>query len=754
MAQAGSLSLHNNLFFLNKSGGNQLQCSVCECWLPSAAEKFVSSHVNGRKHKQQVHRKKEKERKLQCSVFVKGFDPLMIGLEKELHTYFLSLGVEVVDVYVDKNSTLYAIVEFSAASEVKKVLECQRALFHGKKLVVRRREVSKNDEATATLETNPITDIDSCLLPKDLKPLLVMKSEAAEQMEILKEFFQLSKGDVELRQLICDLLKNALEEVYPDCDVLLFGSSANGLGEQGSDIDMTLIVKGLEISEELFTDIRELVQRFVPGCKNVSIVHSQKTCSVVKFVHTDSQLSVDLSVNNHLALRNTALINSYMTCDTRVASIMFTVRKLAKCFGLSGGRSSCEVNPYALTLMVIHYLQNMQPPVLPCLQKCHETAEYQVSQWNCAYCSNCSDEFRSSNKMSVAALLSGFFHFYSVYDYKSNGICIHRSSVTTRDAICDEVNKFQLGDASNEFRFSSPLIVQDPFKLTHNLTHNVSEDGLVKLTNEFKRFAPLCEEFSLGKINLTDLFTENMKCTKREKQRLKRSRSNAYTVSLSNCKHTCSSSNQLCFDFVRNMLEIELRMRLSDINTPGDETFDRNAGNNVAVSGSSLSSSPYNCVEERVDVKTDGDLSSLKRTNDEAVCAQPTKRVKLCDQKSTCYIATAYIDTWTKRRKQRRLIQKLQTPNDPVNENCTIEEQDDADSGITQDIGTYSCFDKTSELTATGTPILCVKVDMMKSVDGNEVCKLKLEPFDGSSNVADFQTFFCYVKKQLISVFK
>ena len=69
----------------------------------SDVEKFIESHVNGRKHKQHVTQKERKEITLKCSIYVKGFDPLISNLEEELQKYFEELDGEVKDVYVDKN---------------------------------------------------------------------------------------------------------------------------------------------------------------------------------------------------------------------------------------------------------------------------------------------------------------------------------------------------------------------------------------------------------------------------------------------------------------------------------------------------------------------------------------------------------------------------------------------------------------------------------------------------------------------------
>ena len=115
-----------------------------------------------------------------------------------------------------------------------------------------------------------------------------------------------------MRSLIAELLQSVLEEAYPNCKVNAFGSSVNGLGVKECDLDVTVCdvdpptalegetkLMSTEAAEvELLKEMRELLERFAPGFKNIFVVESQKNCSIIKMHHTDSQLQVDLSLNN------------------------------------------------------------------------------------------------------------------------------------------------------------------------------------------------------------------------------------------------------------------------------------------------------------------------------------------------------------------------------------------------------------------------------------------------------------------------
>ena len=90
--------------------------------------------------------------------------------------------------------------------------------------------------------------------------------------------------------------------------------------------------------------------------------------------------------NFRLALANTELIRTYTSIDVRVPVLLYTIRSWAKYNNLIG-RTALQITSYALTVMVINYLQQLTPPVLPCLQKCHNVNKI-IGLWNCGFCTH------------------------------------------------------------------------------------------------------------------------------------------------------------------------------------------------------------------------------------------------------------------------------------------------------------------------------------------------------------------------------
>lgn len=750
--------------FIQGNCGKQLKCMVCDCWLPSSAEKFISSHVSGRKHNVEVEKKRKREDKLKRSVYIRGFDPLLAGLEKELRNYFKAMGVpQIKDIYIDKNSGTYGIVEFDHKDIVDTVLNQKRELFHSKVLTIKRREASKKEVISSSVDIDALQDV-TFLLPFDLRGKLEMMTNVDDEMKLLMDYYSLSDDDNDMRKLIGLLIQSVLEELYPQCKVLQFGSSSNGLGEKNCDVDLTLIsdsIKDLD-DGEVCAEIREVIQRFAPGCKNVSIVQSAKTCSIVKFQHTDSNLSVDLSVNNLLAVRNTELIKAYMKFDERVPMLMFTIRKWAKCFGLSG-RNKKQITQYSLTVLVIYFLQRMEPPVLPCLQKVNQEKEVIIGDWNCSF-SRCTKDENYKNDLSAGELLFDFFKFYGSFDFNVNVITIHTNVMITREDVKLALNALNLGAAENDFKFGSALVVQDPFKLTHNVTHNLSTEGLQLLLENFEQaYSRKSEVNAESLITLRHLFERRKKCLPRNKQKRKRNRSSIYTISLPNCSHANNCSDLECIFLIKKILVEDLRMRISGIS---NNVYDLEQTDCFVIENdqynlfTSLSKDDQNTVDEKLkEVVTDTDnipktyiASSSKRTRDDDINLTSKKRKVDVNDDLISFVATAYADTWTNRRKERRLLQKIKEENE-IEAATKTELNEDADSGIIMsDISNSDARDVTA--TTTSHVLLEFNVCIKKAIDENEVCQLKLEPLDESKNKQDFQTFHAYLKKELISVFK
>ncbi|CEL91600.1 unnamed protein product [Vitrella brassicaformis CCMP3155] len=169
-----------------------------------------------------------------------------------------------------------------------------------------------------------------------------------------------------------------------------FGGAANGMATKTSDVDVTLLIS-LDFLQRAFPSIsssapeqqqqqqqrrRDGLMRDLSGAllealipflvqarfTDIARIFSAKV-PILKMAYSGTE--VDLSVNSPMALDNTMLIRTYCDCDIygRVKHMGRFVKEWARLSGLTGTLDLLK--GYGLSLMVIYFLQNTVPPILP-----------------------------------------------------------------------------------------------------------------------------------------------------------------------------------------------------------------------------------------------------------------------------------------------------------------------------------------------------------------------------------------------------
>uniref|UniRef100_A0A8C2DRX5 CCHC-type domain-containing protein n=1 Tax=Cyprinus carpio TaxID=7962 RepID=A0A8C2DRX5_CYPCA len=206
------------------------------------------------------------------------------------------------------------------------------------------------------------------------------------------------------------------------------------------------------------------------GLRNILPITTAKV-PIVKFEHRQSGLEGDISLYNTLAQHNTRMLATYAAIDPRVQYLGYTMKVFAKRCDI-GDASRGSLSSYAYILMVLYFLQQRQPPVIPVLQEIFDgntVPQRMVDGWN-AFFFNDLNELRRlpelhQNKETVGELWLGLLRFYTEeFDFKEYVISIRqRKRLTTF-----------------EKQWTSKCIaIEDPFDLNHNLGAGVSR----KMTN-------------------------------------------------------------------------------------------------------------------------------------------------------------------------------------------------------------------------------------------------------------------------------
>jgi predicted nucleotidyltransferase len=181
----------------------------------------------------------------------------------------------------------------------------------------------------------------------------------------------LAHTEVQIRELtslgehgrsILTQLELLLCPVLGEISLSRFGSSANGFGGQNSDIDVAIRVAGVDGSKCL-PAIAETLE--LSNCFSVTDVVINARVPVLKLLHIEKNIDVDIVINNDQAMQNTELLLAYSKYPI-LRQLGYAVKYWAKRRGISRANNS-TLTSYAWIVLVIFYLQ--QKKLVPNLQQ-------------------------------------------------------------------------------------------------------------------------------------------------------------------------------------------------------------------------------------------------------------------------------------------------------------------------------------------------------------------------------------------------
>lgn len=128
-----------------------------------------------------------------------------------------------------------------------------------------------------------------------------------------------------------------------------------------------------------------------------------------------------MTVNQPNSLLNSDLLRRYTLLDQRVRPLALAVKLWAKNRGVNDPRNS-TLTSYAWIILTLHFLQNINPPVIPVLDKIEND--------------NDGPSWSSKNPLDVANLLLNFFAYYTVG-------CAHHEAVVSELLEQPRFNQFE-----------------------------------------------------------------------------------------------------------------------------------------------------------------------------------------------------------------------------------------------------------------------------------------------------------------------
>ncbi|MBZ3883947.1 Poly(A) RNA polymerase, mitochondrial, partial [Sciurus carolinensis] len=338
---------------------------------------------------------------------------------------------------------------------------------------------------------------------KKLFELLCYAESIDDQLNTLLKEFQLTEENTRLRYLTCSLIEDIAAAYFPGCTVRPFGSSVNTFGKLGCDLDMFLDLDEIgKISthknignflmefqvknvpseriatQKILSVIGECLDHFGPGCVGVQKILNAR-CPLVRFSHQASGFQCDLTTNNRIALKSSELLYMYGALDSRVRALVFSVRCWARAHSLTTSIPGAWITNFSLTVMVIFFLQQRSPPILPTLDSLKILADAGdkciIEGNNCTFVRDLNKIKPSGNTETLELLLKEFFEYFGNFAFNKNSINIRQGR---------EQNKPD----------SSPLHIQNPFETSLNISKNVSQSQLQKFVDLARESAWILQE--------------------------------------------------------------------------------------------------------------------------------------------------------------------------------------------------------------------------------------------------------------------
>ncbi|XP_050301196.1 poly(A) RNA polymerase, mitochondrial isoform X2 [Anthonomus grandis grandis] len=444
---------------------------------------------------------------------------------KQLFTYCNSLGkVDNMFHYSEGPEPLHFIlVEFATEEDVQNVLASSTHLQESQLIPTSShflwfRAASKKLNKLKTTKTANlmVEDGTRILSNEDVEKELRKCGTISEQITQLYKLTRLNDISQRLRFLTAKQVESTLSGMFPNVCAYPFGSSVNGYGKMGCDLDIVLRLSDQQenlnsrliyhckaptgsersTSQRNMETIGDLINLFLPGCSQVRRI-LQARVPIIKYHQQLTNVECDLSMANMSGVYMSDFLYLMGEIDPRVRPLIFTIRKWAKDVLLTNVSPGRWITNFSLTLLALAFLQRplRSPPVLPTLNQLikfagptdnyvtedgiHGTFLRDITKLN----------FKTENECSLESLLLEFFEFYSQFDFVNKAVCLNEAVALTKPE-------------------HSPLYIINPLERGLNVSKNVSIEELERMKIELRNAAWILEsrESSLENPGLLAMF--------------------------------------------------------------------------------------------------------------------------------------------------------------------------------------------------------------------------------------------------------
>ncbi|KAF7995692.1 hypothetical protein HCN44_006799 [Aphidius gifuensis] len=444
----------------------------------------------------------------------------------DLYSYCSSYGpIHLMHHYtVDKNH--FFLVEFKNIESRKALMTAATHIHHQDIIPVQsqmfsfrniagQKKTKKIQLSSSDLANIHVPTINKPTVEKMSSALMNHTNDITKQMEILYDMWKLDDIGTRLRFFTAHQMENSFTSLFPNNIVLPFGSSVNGFGKKGCDLDLVMNLdnnimekQGSRLvfrTKSIVSDQRSqtkktmellsfIMQTFIPGISNVIRILKARV-PIIKYDHLLTGLECDFSMTNMTAVYMSELLYIYGESCEFVRPLVFTIRQWASSVNITGvGTPGTTISNFQITLLVLFYLQ--QKKILPSinvLKSLSRPEDVRISETcDCTFLRNVSlfPIMKNKNNETLESLLTDFFVYYSTFDFSTKAISL-------RDGI-----SLYKPNTDN-------LYICNPLEKALNVSKNVHATEVVRFIEAVRNAAELINEGNeKDSRGLLDIFAE------------------------------------------------------------------------------------------------------------------------------------------------------------------------------------------------------------------------------------------------------
>ncbi|XP_013194361.2 speckle targeted PIP5K1A-regulated poly(A) polymerase [Amyelois transitella] len=452
--------------------------------------------MEGRAGGKSPREQKLSERDIDCRVHVFGYPPYT--QPQDLTRAFLHFGT----LRVEKMNTKHATLVFPTSYDARTALEASRKVsIYGTLLTVKPFDPAMTTEQKKSpRKEKKKRQILSTIDPKKID----LSGNFHKQLDNILNIVRLTQEEVTAMSSLYADLEKVLQALWPGCSAIPFGSIPTGLGIKSSDADCFVSIPP-QFKTPLGNYVnkaKKILQNY-PNIFDELVAIPRANTPIVKLVHVPTRTACDLTFKTELGARNSRLIAFLLHADPRLLPLAVVIKYWARVHELSG---SGRLTNYALTMLIIFYLQ--QPPlsILPSVQWLQSGVQEEiVDYWNVAFDGRRENMPPINNKSSLSELIGGFFQFYSTFNFDEMIACPYLGYPVKKDSLKDleklppGFERYRENILHHEMlamRFNTSICVQDPFEQCHNVASTISSRLADELRAYFKFAANAYEQES------------------------------------------------------------------------------------------------------------------------------------------------------------------------------------------------------------------------------------------------------------------